>query len=82
MIAISHHPAATRFIAIRLGGNESARRYQAHLPSKPRARSLERSLTPSKTCLRSHNVDVVLGTPHIATPRLAASRSLATLKSP
>jgi len=84
MIAIGHHPVATWFhlIAICLGGNESARRYQPHFSPEPSAWRLERGLNPSKTCLMSHNVDVVLGTPHIATPRLADSRSLATLKSP
>ncbi|MEH2470738.1 hypothetical protein V1281_000019 [Nitrobacteraceae bacterium AZCC 2161] len=80
MIAIDLHPAATWFhlIAIRLGGNESARRHQSHLSTKPSAQRLERSLTPSKTCLRSHNADVVLGAP----PRFTGSRSLTTLKSP
>jgi hypothetical protein len=84
MIAIGHNPVAAWFdlIAIRFGGNESARRYQSYLPPKPSAWRLERGLNPSKTCLMSHNVDVVLGTPHIATARLADSRSLATLKSP
>jgi hypothetical protein len=84
MIAIGHHPAATWFglIAIRLGGNESARRHQSHFPPKPNARRLERSLTPSKTSLRSHNADVVLGAPLLATPRFTGSRSLTTLKSP
>jgi len=84
MIAIGHHPVANWFqlIAIRLGGNESARRHQSHLPPKPSARSLERSLTPSKTCLMSHNADVALGAPHLATPCSTGSRSLTTLKSP
>jgi hypothetical protein len=84
MIATGHHPVATWFdlIAIRFGGNESARRYQPHFFPEPSAWRVERGLNPSKTCLMSHNVDVVLGTPHIATPRLSRSRSLATLKSP
>jgi hypothetical protein len=84
VIAIGHHPVTTLFdlIAIRLGGNESARRYQPHLSPEPGEWRLQRGLNPSKICLMSHNADVVQGTPHIATPRLADSRSLATLKSP
>jgi hypothetical protein len=30
----------------------------------------------------SHNVDVALNTPHVATPRFTGSRFAATLKSP
>lgn len=84
MIAIGHHPAAIWFdlIAIRLGGNESARRHQPYFFPKLSARSLERSLTPSKTCLMNHNADVALGAPYLATPGSAGSRLLATLKSP
>jgi len=84
MIAIGHHPVTTWFdlIAIRLGGNESARRHQSYFPPKPNARRLERGLNPSKTCLMSHNVDVALNTPHVATPRFTGSRFAATLKSP
>ena len=84
MIAISHRPVPTwfDFIAIRFGGNESARRHQSHLPPKSGAWRLERSLTPSKTCLMSHYADVALGAPYLATPRFTGSRSLATLKSP
>src|ERR1035437_10706922 len=84
MTAIAHHPATTWFdlIAIRRGGNESARRHQSHFPPKPSARRLERGLNPSKTCLMSHNVDVALNTPHVATPRFTGSRLFATLQSP
>jgi hypothetical protein len=84
MIAIGHHPVATWFhlITIRLGGNESERRHQSHLPPKPSARSLESSLTPSKTCLISHNAEEALGAPHLATLCSTGSRSLATFKSP
>lgn len=80
MIAIGHHPVATWFhlIAIRLGGNESARRHQPHFCSKPSAWRLERGLNPPRTSLRSHNADVALGAP----PRFTGSRSLTTLKSP
>jgi hypothetical protein len=84
MIAIGHNPVASWFdlIAIRLGGNESARRHQSYFSPKPSARRLERGLNPSKTCLMSHNVDVALGTPHATTPCFTGSRLLATLKSP
>jgi hypothetical protein len=84
MIAIGHNPVATWFdlIAIRLGGNESARQHQPHFSPKSSAWRLERGLNPPKTCLKSHNADVVLGAPHVATPRFTGSRSLATLKSP
>jgi hypothetical protein len=84
MIAIGHHPVVTWFhlIAIRLGGNEGARRHQSHLPSKPSAGSLERSLITSKTCLMNHNADVALGAPLLATPCSTGWRSLAMLKSP
>lgn len=84
MIAIGRHPVAAWFhlITIRLGGNESARRHQSHLPPKPGARRLESSLIPSKTCLMSHNADVALGAPYLAMPCSTGSRSLATPKSP
>ena len=84
MIAIGHHPVATwlHLIAIRLGGNESARQHQSYLPPKSGACRLERSLTPSKTCLISHNADVALGAPYLATPCSTGSRSLATPKCP
>jgi hypothetical protein len=84
VIAIGHHPVATWFdlIAIRLGGNESARRHQPHFSPMPSAWRLERGLSPAKTCLMSHNADVVLRAPYPATPRFTGSRSLATLKSP
>jgi hypothetical protein len=72
MIAIGHNPVATRFnlIAIRLGGNESARRHQPHFSPKPSAWRSQRGLNPSKTCLMSHNADVVLGAPLLTTLRL------------
>ena len=84
MIAVGHHPVATWFdlIAIRLGGNESARRHQPHFSLKSSAGRLERGLNPSITCLISHNADVALGAPLVATPRFTGSRSLTTLKSP
>jgi hypothetical protein len=84
MIAIGHHPVATWFhlIAIRLGGNESVRLHQPHFSRKPSAGRLERGLNPSKTCLMSHNADVALGAPYLATLCSTGSHSLATLKSP
>jgi hypothetical protein len=84
MIAIGHNPVATWFdpIAIRLGGNESARRHQPHFSPVPSAWRLERGLNPSKTCLIGHNADVLHGAPHVATPHLTGSRPIATLESP